>query len=113
MKELSKRILRKLEIEDTRILCNEDEVQKPCPQRQYYPIYPSVLKILGFKERSYQLLASLHGCELPVLSGINEILDKFVEENRDKNEVFELDSNLDFRGYMLIYIRILRGAIRI
>ena len=71
------------------------------------------VKILGFKERSYQLLASLHGCELPVLSGINEILDKFVEENRDKNEVFELDSNLDFRGYMLIYIRILRGAIRI
>ena len=112
--EFARRILKKLEIDDMDIVCEESEIQKPCPQSLYQVIYPSVLRAFGFHEMQYQLLANLHGQELPILSGINKELDIFIEENRNKNNEYKLNIQaLNFKEYMLVYLRVLRLAIAV
>ncbi len=59
--ELTRRILKALQITDMDILCDNNEIQAPCPQWLYTPMYPSVLKAFGFRDRKYYFSSKLRG----------------------------------------------------
>lgn len=111
--ELARRILERLEIYNIDIPYDESEI----PQQMsnvFFPIYPSVSKILGLCERNYPFEAKICNDELLLLTGVDEDLDKFIAENNEKeNEMFNVKLLLDFKKYMMIYIRVLRAAIHI
>lgn len=114
MIEFARRILRKLEITDMDILCEDDEILTPMPKNFYFVIYPSVLKAYGFPERRYAFHVKFQGCELAVLKGIDSELDAFIEEKiTDQQGLYEININLDFEKYMTVYVRIIQSLLHI
>lgn len=110
--ELTRRILRKLGITDMYILCDDNEVQAPCPKLLYYPIYPSVLRAFGLRDRKYYFRAKLQGKQLLFLSGVNFEVDKILKEDTNfEHKEYKFSLMLDFSKYMLVYIRILRSIL--
>lgn len=110
--ELTRRILRKLGITDTYILCDDNEVQAPCPKLLYYPIYPSVLRAFGLRDRKYYFRAKLQGKQLLFLTGFDFEIDKILKEDTNfELKEYKFNLMLDFSNYMLVYIRILRSIL--
>lgn len=110
MKELTRRILRKLEISDLEIECSEEEIQEPMPSDWRYLIYPSVPKSLGIdRDLKYRFWAILTGEELKIIP----------EKDIGKAQILPIENGNqyavkitgDFETYMRMYIHCLQAAL--
>lgn len=111
--EFVRRILKYLGIQDMNLLCDESEVQPPMPWGLHYVVYPSVQKAYGFQEKRYYLQLLLNEREVSALSGISKRVDNLLSEKTVEGELFVIKGELDFKDYMMIYIRIVRAVIQL
>ena len=111
--EFARRILNKLDIGDSDVPYDENEI--PCQMPNIiFAIYPSVLYQLNLRERKIPFEAKLNAEELILLKGIDKDLDQFIcKKKKKENNIFHVNLMLDFKEYMEIYIRTLRSAIHI
>lgn len=105
--ELTRRILKKLGIEQLNINCPDDEIQYPMPQNWRYLIYPSVLRELGIERNiEYSFRAIFTEEELKLLEGMEKV--NIVQRAKGLYEVEVLGG---FDVYMKMYVRCVRAAI--
>lgn len=110
LKELTRRILRELRIDELEINCSDDEIQEPMPSDWRYLVYPSVLKQLGIKRKlGYYFKAILSEEELKIIPGGGyEGAEVQVSEH---GNMYLVNIKGSFEIYMQIYIRCVRAAL--
>ncbi len=106
--ELSRRILKALEIDSGEINCPNDEIQAPMPKNWRHLIYPSVLFHLNINRKIKYVFG---GCfsekELAVI--MEDIETSKVQEVEEG--WYQAIAEVDFETYMRIYIRCLRASL--